>query len=1254
LLEREWRSEKQAMNTDGMYLDTIIDNQYNVQALTDTGCLTTGLMSEQCAILRGVETVEITPRSLSQVVEPQEGQKRPEISRVARFLMDVRGYTMAIWAYVVPGQEDDLILGRAWMDRYDVRPSPAKDELLIRKWNLRVPVFGRRRPHAGCAQRITAATAARMTREPTVKAWRVTLEDVQRAIHKQKVLETLPQIERQLPDWLRDMASAFDRKTAEELPPHRPGVDHTINIKTDPSGNELPIPTTPLYHRPREELLIMRKTILDLLQQGYIRPSRSSAGAPVLFVKKADGGLRFCVDYRKLNSVTVNDAYPLPLMVETLRTVAQHKWVSKVDVISAFHRIRIRQGDEWKTAFHTRTGAYEWLVTPFGLTGAPATFQRYINWVLRDHLDKDATAFIDDVAVYSNGTYTEHQQLVREVIGSLHDAGLHLDVKKSQFAGKKLKFLGYVVIPGVGLEMDPEKVQAIRDWHPPTSVKGVRSFLGFTGFYREFVQYYSRIAAPLTGLTRKGRTFVWTEECQQAFEDLKEAAVTAPVLAAWVPGRPTRVEADSSGYVIGAALLQQAEDQAWHPVAYLSKKLTPAESHYPIHDKEMLAVISALREWRSELRGEKFVAFTDHRNLVYFQSRQQLSERQMRWAYELMGYDCTLTYRPGAHQVLADALSRREQDMPSDAEDQRLASRNIQVLEKTGEEWHVNPAWKREEPPPGDPERDMALDVRVGKGWLPDADGDLIGDPEWTGTREDIPSPFVGKELEELWAEGLRRNDRYWVLRQAIQTGERSLPKRWGLPISLSECDLDNEGRVRWRERVWIPFWEPLRTRLIQVTHDSPIGGHPGREGTRELIARQFYWPGLTADVRRFVRNCTVCRTSKAWRDEKKGLLKPLPVPQRPWSELSVDFVTGLPPSEGCETIMVVTDRLSKTVIFEPMAGTSTEEVARRLLEGVFRHHGLPTAIVSDRGPQFVSRFWRIICDHLGISRRLSTAFHPQTDGATERANQELEAFLRMFGTYEQDTWARTLPAAMLALNNRTNASTGMSAFFMTHGFHHEVVQSAPEHTEAADASPAALARAWLGQWSAATAHAQAAMAEAQEQQAEYANRKRSAADSFQPGDRVFLRLRHIRSERPSKKLDWLALPYTVVKLVGSHAVQLDTPPGIHPVFHVDLIRLAAADPLPSQVQRHIEPGPLLVNGETEWDVERISAHRRRGRGWQVRVHWTGYVTPSWEPLRDMAETAALQEYEDGLRDPPWPTVSWEEGGNVTGQGHEE
>ena len=942
---------KAGMNSDGMYLDAIVNGIHLVQPLADTGCLTNAMVSEQFARKSGMTLLDIEPRALRQVVE--EHVRPPIISQVAKFRMDIYGYCAPMWAYVLPGQEEEMILGRVWMDTYDALLEPARRRILIRKWRLEVPVFGRKRPHRGTAQRAAAARLLPEVNTQGVVACRVTLEDVQKALHKQKVLETLPQIEKQLPVELQDLATAFDQKSSRKLPPHRPGVDHEINIRKAPDGSELPIPSSPLYHRSKEELLIMRKTILDLLEQGFIRPSRSSAGAPVLFVRKAEGGLRFCVDYRKLNAVTEPDTYPLPLMLETLRTVAQHQWVSKVDVISAFHRVRVRSGDEAKTAFNTRLGSYEWLVTPFGLTGAPATFQRYINWVLRDHLDKDASAFIDDVSIYTNGTREEHFQVVRSVVSKLRAAGLQMDVKKSSFAEKEVKFLGYIVKPGVGLAMDPAKVKAIKEWVAPSTARGVRRFLGFTGFYREFIKDYALIVSPLTGLTRKNHVFDWGRACEVAFQRLKDAALSAPVLAAWVPGLPTKVEADSSGYVTGAALLQQGADQVWHPVAYLSKKLAPAECNYPIHDKEMLAVILALREWRSELLCQPFTVLTDHRNLVYFTTKQQLSERQMRWMGELLAFDCRLVHRPGTEQVLSDALSRREQDMPSGTDDDRLAARNLQMLGERNGVLIVTPE-VRSAVASLEAEEDDAL--RAAAAWVSGADEDKPGDAT-PAEQTDLPSPFESAELSSLWKAGLRGNRRYWLLREAVREKARTAPSGWGLQISLSECDIDESGRLRWRGRTWIPASEPLRTKLIQVIHDSPLGGHPGREITRDILAREFCWPSLTADVRRFVRNCGICAQTKTWRDKKHGLLKPLPVPSRPWAELSVDFVTGLPPSKGAEAIMVVTDRLSKSVTFEPMINTTAPAVAEALLRCVIRYHGPPRSIVSDRGPQFISAF---------------------------------------------------------------------------------------------------------------------------------------------------------------------------------------------------------------------------------------------------------------------------------------------------------
>ena len=286
-------------------------------------------------------------------------------------------------------------------------------------------------------------------------------------------------------------------------------------------------------------------------------------------------------------------------------------------------------------------------------------------------------------------------------------------------------------------------------------------------------------------------------------------------------------------------------------------------------------------------------------------------------------------------------------------------------------------------------------------------DGDVDSDKELIApTSMMTPHPiclFVKEDMIVLWDTALQANHRYWKIQKTVMDGECRLPKEWGLPIMISECSVDAAHRLRWRGRIWIPAFEPLRTRLIQSIHDSPLSGHSSRESTRELLAREYTWPGRTQDVRRFVRNCNTCGKSKIWREQKHGLLKPLPIPERIWSELSVDFIIGLAPSKDCTSIMVVTDRLSKSIIAVPMKETRAIDVAQTLLEHIFQHHGLPTAIVSDRGTQFVSILWTKVCRLVKITRRLSTTFHPETDGTTERANQELKTYLCIFTSFQQE-----------------------------------------------------------------------------------------------------------------------------------------------------------------------------------------------------------------------------------------------------------
>ena len=380
----------------------------------------------------------------------------------------------------------------------------------------------------------------------------------------------------------------------------------------------------PLYQMSKDQLLVLRKTLTELLDNGFIRVSNSPAAAPVIFIKKPGGGLRFCVDYRWLNEISRKDSYPIPYIDETLRTIAAAKYISKVDVISAFHRIRVKDDNEWKTAFNTRFGLYEWLVTPFGLTSTPATFQRYINWVLHNELDICCFAYIDDVVIY-NDTQKEHRSAMLRIIRKLANAGLQLDFDKSEFEGDIIKYLGYLIETGRGLRADPEKLKAIRKWEPPTKVRGVRGFLGFCNYYRQFIDGYSRIVELLTRLTRKDQSFQWTLECQHTFEQLKNTLIKAPLLAKWTPCLETAIECDSSGYAVGGTLMQKMKG-LWHPVAYFSKKLNLAESNYPIHDKEMLAIIRCIREWHTELVGQHFEVWLDHRNLAYFLKKQHLGK----------------------------------------------------------------------------------------------------------------------------------------------------------------------------------------------------------------------------------------------------------------------------------------------------------------------------------------------------------------------------------------------------------------------------------------------------------------------------------------------------------------------------------------------------------------------------------------------------------------------------------------------------
>lgn len=456
-----------------------------------------------------------------------------------------------------------------------------------------------------------------------------------------------------LPKEYHDWLDVFSKDSFDELPPHSIW-DHEINLRED----FVPRHTPKVYHFNKPEDQALADFLKENLKSQRIRPSKSEFQSPVFFVKKKDGSLRLVQDYRELNKGCIRDRYPLPLISELINQLKGAKYFTALDIRWGYNNIRIREGDEWKAAFKTGRGSYEPLVMFFGLSNSPATFQRMMNHIFFDLImEGRIVVYLDDILIFSEDI-DSHRRTVQEVLERLRKHHLYLNPKKCKFHRETIEYLG-LIISHNQIEMDPKKVEAVRSWPEPTSKKKLQSFLGFINFYRRFIKDFAKHARPLHQLTGKTE-WKWTAECTKAFNYLVKAITSAPILRMPVDTAQFRVEADSSDFATGA-VLEQEQDGKWFPIAYLSKTLNETERNYPIHDKELLAIIRALKEWRYLLEGhpQKILIHSDHKNLEYFRSAQNLSRRQARWADYLERFDFDIKHVSGKRQGKSDGLSRR-------------------------------------------------------------------------------------------------------------------------------------------------------------------------------------------------------------------------------------------------------------------------------------------------------------------------------------------------------------------------------------------------------------------------------------------------------------------------------------------------------------------------------------------------------------------------------------------------------------------
>jgi hypothetical protein len=429
-----------------------------------------------------------------------------------------------------------------------------------------------------------------------------------------------PSIEH-IPVEYRRYAKVFDEEASYRLLAHHPW-DHTIDL----IPNAPPLKRCGIYSLTPIEETMLKEWLHESLRKGYIRPSKSPMASSFFFVAKKDGKLRPVQNYIPLNDITVKNEAPLPLISDLLDKLRTARYFTKLDVRWGYNNVRIKHGDEWKAAFKTKFGLYEPLVMTFGLCNAPATFQTIMQEIFEDLIDDGhIIVYLDDILIYHD-SLPKLNAITHEVLQRFIKWDLYLKPEKCSFAKETIEYLGFLVFHG-HINMDPEKVSGIMKWPIPANVKKVQSFLGFCNFYRRFIQDYSTIARPLFDLTRKDVPFIWGHAQQRAYDTLLKAFTTAPLLALPDPGKPYRLITDASDFAAGAILEQPDALNRWHPVAYYSKSLQPAERNYEIHNKELLAIILALENFRHYLEGHAapIEIWTDHGNLVYFTRKQKLS-----------------------------------------------------------------------------------------------------------------------------------------------------------------------------------------------------------------------------------------------------------------------------------------------------------------------------------------------------------------------------------------------------------------------------------------------------------------------------------------------------------------------------------------------------------------------------------------------------------------------------------------------------
>jgi hypothetical protein len=1003
------------------------------------------------------------------------------------------------------------------------------------------------------------------------------------------------------------------------------------------------------YHLPRcpealeEEL---RQKINRYTTAGWWEMKAVYQASPLLCVPKKSGKLRTVVDARKRNDNTYKDVTPFPDQDQIRMDVARAKYRTKIDMSDAYEQIRVEAKDVWKTAFATTLGTFVSHVMQQGDCNAPATFQRLMTWIFREHIGIFIRVYLDDIFVYSNAI-EDHEGHLRIAFDTLRRHRLFLSRPKLDLYSEDMDCLGHR-IDDLGLHADSDKMSRIVEWRTPRSYPEVLRFLGLVKYLAHFMPDVSAYTSPLESICRNGQPFYWRPLHDTCFGRIKDLARKTPILRAIDVkiNEPIWVISDASGYGVGALYGQGPEWQKCRPAGFMSKKFTSAQRSYRTFEHEALAVIEALMKWEDKLVGRQFTIVTDHEALetIKTTNRDGKSGRLIRWDEYLSRFKYEVMHVPGEQNKVADCLSRYYENDRFDevhepheyvTSDVRLDPKHEDLtelrLQELGEEKAMGQMLARRI-------RDRNED-RVLEADQMAAATRLVDIPEEDNPRDDTHDMTVGEALQN--GPSLRKvvlGDKTFL--QAVKDGYSE--------DSVFSKVIDNPGHypifrvmdgiIHIKNRLGEECMCIPRSLLkgkrslpeIVIDHAHQTLGHLGPQKTSEYARRWFWWPRMGRDIEKFCLSCGNCQMGKTSNQLKPGLLHNLPIPSRPWQSVGMDFVGPFPECEGYDYLWVIICRLTNQVHLTAITvRTKTTELAWLYIRDIVRLHGMPESIVSDRDSKFTAKFWRELHRAMGTKLLMSTSFHPQTDGHSERAIRSIGQILRTTVSSDQKDWKPRLPLVEFALNSSINSSSGFAPFELNSGYMPRLVPFPTDGIKYRGVKEfAQRARANLE-----IAHD--AIIEARINATYKANQTRAEEKPFKVGDLAYLSTANLNlPKRRARKLAPKYIgPFKVTKVLSETSnYELELSPElvarrIHPRFHISLLR--AHEPnddgiFPSRESKRFYD--FGMPDDDEWMVDEIVGHRFNGRSIEFNVRWTA-GDHTWEPYAHVKDLEALDHY---------------------------